>query len=156
MRKDANQIIYVFCTRYGDRGGPRDRRSHRGKLMEEQKMYDYMRALQDKFFQIPKFPELEQQMDQIHRELSQQMGKDTRKKLLCLVDSAEELQERISLASFVAGFRLAAGITRELSFEEPYSFAKEEEQQVRDIQHAGQGCQIFNIDCCIKFTVLLS
>ena len=32
--------------------------------MDTLKMYDYMQALQDKFFQEPEFPELEQQMDQ--------------------------------------------------------------------------------------------
>ena len=93
------------------------------------KMYDYMQALQDKFFQEPEFPELEQQMDQIHRELSQQLDKENRKKLLFLLDSADELQGRISLASFVTGFRLAVGLARELSFEEPYSFAKDEEKR---------------------------
>ena len=93
-------------------------------------MYDYMRALQDKFFQKPKFPELEQQMDQVHRELSQQMDRDTRKKLLRLIDTAGELQEKLSLASFVAGFRLASGIAKELSLEEPYSFVEDEERRV--------------------------
>ena len=97
--------------------------------MDTLKMYDYMQALQDKFFQEPAFPELEQQMDQIHRELSQQLDRESRKKLLFLLDSADELQGRISLASFVAGFRLAAGLARELSFEEAYSFAKDEEKQ---------------------------
>lgn len=97
--------------------------------MDHLKMYDYMQALQDKFFQPPKFPELEQQMDQIHRELSQQLDKDTRKKLLHLIDAAEDLQERISLTSFIAGFRLATGLARELSLEGPYSFAKDEENR---------------------------
>lgn len=99
--------------------------------MDTLKMYDYMQALQDKFFQEPEFPELEQQMDQIHRELSQQLDRESRKKLLFLLDSADELQGRISLASFVAGFRLAAGLARELSFEEAYSFAKDEEMCAR-------------------------
>ena len=97
--------------------------------MDTLKMYDYMQALQDKFFQAPEFPELEQQMDQIHRELSQQMDKENRKKLLFLLDSADELQGRISLASFVAGFRLATGLAMELSLGEAYSFAKDEERR---------------------------
>lgn len=97
--------------------------------MDTLKMYDYMRALQDKFFQEPEFPELEQQMDQTHRELSQQLDRESRKKLLFLLDSADELQGRISLASFVAGFRLATGLARELSLEESYSFAKDEENR---------------------------
>ena len=97
--------------------------------MDTLKMYDYMQALQDKFFQEPAFPELEQQMDQIHQELSQQLDRESRKKLLFLLDSADELQGRISLASFVAGFRLAAGLARELSLEEAYSFAKDEENR---------------------------
>ena len=100
-------------------------------------MYDYMRALQDKFFQKPKFPELEQQMDQVHRELSQQMDRDTRKKLLRLIDIAGELQEKLSLSSFIAGFRLASGVAKELSLEEPYSFVKDEERRIsRTATHA--------------------
>ena len=95
--------------------------------MDTHKMYDYMQALQDKFFQKPEFPELEQQMDQIHRELCQQMDRENRKKLLFLLDAADELQGKVSLASFVAGFRLAVGLAREVSLEEAYSFAKDEE-----------------------------
>ena len=103
--------------------------------MDTLKMYDYMQALQDKFFQEPEFPELGQQMDQIHRELSQQLDRESRKKLLFLLDSANELQGRVSLASFIAGYRLAVGLARELSFEEPYSFAKDEELRASRSPH---------------------
>jgi hypothetical protein len=40
-----------------------------------------------------------------------------------------ELRDDVSLASFVAGFRLAWGIAKELSTEPPYSFADEEEKR---------------------------
>lgn len=101
--------------------------------MNQLKMYDYMQALQDKFFHPPKFPELEQQIDLIHRELSQQLDKDARKKLLHLIDAAEELQEKISLISFIAGFRLAIGLARELSLDERYSFAKDQESRTSEL-----------------------
>lgn len=98
--------------------------------MRNQEAYHYMRGLQDQFFQELQFPELQQRLDQIHQELSQQMDKETRKKFLYLIDTADELQERISLASFIAGFRLATGLARELSLEDPYSFDKVEENRI--------------------------
>ena len=89
-----------------------------------------MQALQNKFFKEPEFPELEQGIAELHNELTQRMDREERKKLLRLFDMTGELQCRITQAGFVAGFRLASGIAKELSLEEPYSFDKDEEQQV--------------------------
>ena len=44
--------------------------------------------------------------------------------------SNHSAEEKISLASFAAGFRLAWGIIAELNMEPPYSFAEEEERQM--------------------------
>ena len=93
-------------------------------------MYEYMRALQRQFFREPDFPELRRELNELHRELTENRPKDECRKLLKLVDLEAELRDEISLASFVAGFRLAWGIIGELNIEPPYSFAEEEEHRV--------------------------
>ncbi|MCI5516797.1 MAG: hypothetical protein MR427_04795 [Roseburia sp.] len=97
-------------------------------------MFDYMHGLQTKFFKEPIFPDLEEEISQLHQDLSHHMDKETRKKLLRLIDTVGELQSRVSLASFIAGFRLAAGIAKESSSEEPYSYEKEEEDRISKIR----------------------
>ena len=93
-------------------------------------MYEYMRGLHQQFFKEPEFPELRQELNELHQELTEDRPKDERRKLLKLVDLEAELRDEISLASFAAGFRLAWGIIGELSIEPPYSFAEEEEHRV--------------------------
>ena len=93
-------------------------------------MYEYMRALQRQFFREPDFPELRRELNELHRELTENRPKDERRKLLKLVDLEAELRDEISLASFSAGFRMAWGIIGELNMEPPYSFAEEEEHRV--------------------------
>lgn len=96
-------------------------------------MYEYMRALQRQFFRETDFPELRREVNELHRELTENRPKDERRKLLKLVDLEAELRDEISLASFAAGFRLAWGIISELNREPPYSFAEEEERRMRQI-----------------------
>ena len=93
-------------------------------------MYEYMRGLQRQFFKEPDFPELRQELNELHRELTEDRPKNERRKLLKLVDLEAELRDEISLASFTAGFRLAWGIISELNIEPPYSFAEEEERRM--------------------------
>ena len=93
-------------------------------------MYEYMRGLHQQFFKEPEFPELRQELNELHQELTEHRPKDERRKLLKLVDLEAELRDEISLASFVAGFRLGWGIIGELSIEPPYSFAEEEERRM--------------------------
>lgn len=93
-------------------------------------MYEYMRGLQRQFFKEPDFPELRQELNELHQELTEDKPKDERRKLLKLVDLEAELRDEISLASFTAGFRLAWGIIDELNIEQPYSFAEEEERRM--------------------------
>ena len=93
-------------------------------------MYEYMRGLHQQFFKEPEFPELRQELNELHQELTEDRPKDERRKLLKLVDLEAELRDEISLASFAAGFRLAWGIIGELSIEPPYFCAAEEEHRV--------------------------
>ena len=93
-------------------------------------MYEYMRGLHQQFFKEPEFPELRQELNELHQELTEDRPKDERRKLLKLVDLEAELRDEISLASFAAGFRLAWGIIGKLNIKPPYSFAEEEEHRV--------------------------
>ena len=90
---------------------------------------DYMRALQNLFGKEPGKSELEADIERLHRELTGMLDKLGCKKLLQLLDALDEHREQLALLNFVEGFRLAAGIIRELSLEEPYSFDREEERR---------------------------
>lgn len=90
---------------------------------------DYMRGLQQAFFKEPDCQELHSEIDRLHRELTEGKDKSERRKLLQLLDAMHELRDRIALANFIAGFRLAAGIAVELGTEPPYSFDEAEEKK---------------------------
>ena len=47
-------------------------------------MYEYMRGLQRQFFKEPDFPELRQELNELHQELAEDSPKDERRKLLKL------------------------------------------------------------------------
>ena len=67
-------------------------------------MYEYMRGLQRQFFKEPDFPELRQEINEIHQALTEGKAKPERRSLLKLVDLDSELRDETSLASFAAGF----------------------------------------------------
>lgn len=93
-------------------------------------MQDYMKALKRQF-DTPqrKDSKWKKEYAQTHKKLHQHLNKQERKLLLRLVDLQDALIYETSLNSFISGYRLACGITRELSAEEPYSFEKDEEQR---------------------------
>ena len=92
-------------------------------------MNDYMTALYQRFFQEPDFTELEEEMEQIRQEVRNCLDKLQRRKLMQLVDTQNLLREKTSLASFMAGFKLAGGIAKELEADGLYSFDHEQEQR---------------------------
>ena len=49
-------------------------------------MYEYMRGLQRQFFKEPDFPELRQEINEIHQALTAGKAKPERRSLLKLVD----------------------------------------------------------------------
>ena len=67
-------------------------------------MYHYMAALYKWFFQVPDFTELEEEIEQTRQEVRDYLGQPERRKLMQLVDAQNLLREKISLASFIAGF----------------------------------------------------
>ena len=95
-------------------------------------MYDYMQALQEKFFSDDIFAERRQEIETLRCKLSHTLDKQRRKQLLQLVDAESQLRDDMTLVSFIAGFRLACGIGIELGKDKWYSYAKDEEQRLRE------------------------
>ncbi len=93
-------------------------------------MYDYMKALQ-KRFDRQEYPELAEQIEYAHEELRRDMDAAGRRKLLRLLDAQNTLLAESKLMSFMAGFKLAAGIAGELGA--PYSFDTDEEQKAKEM-----------------------
>lgn len=90
-------------------------------------MNDYMRALHQRFFREPECADVRREIEGLRRELREHLDRQNREKLLKLVDLGIELGEEISLASFMAGFKLAWGLAQELEADGLYSFEDEEE-----------------------------
>ena len=91
-------------------------------------MYDYMRALEDRFTPAAKDVERRQELEKMSQAVSTLLDKQGRKKLLRLVDAHTMVQEEVALDSFIAGFRLAWGIATELGVDGKYSYELEQEQ----------------------------
>ena len=93
-------------------------------------MYDYMKALQ-KRFDRQEYPELAEQIEYAHEDLRRDMDAAGRRKLLRLLDAQNALLVEAKLMSFMAGFKLAAGIAGELGT--PYSFDADEEEKAKEM-----------------------
>ena len=93
-------------------------------------MYDYMKALQ-KRFDHQSHPELDTQIEYVREELRRDMDTAGRRKLLRLMDAQNALLVEAKLMSFMAGFKLAAGIAGELRT--LYSFDTDEEQKAKEM-----------------------
>lgn len=93
-------------------------------------MNDYMQALHQRFFREPECADVRVQIEELRQELRELLTKPERRKLLQLVDAQNLLREEISLASFIAGFKLAWGLALELKADGLYSFEDEEEDRI--------------------------
>ena len=96
-------------------------------------MNDYMSALHRRFYREPDFSELEEEIEETRQEVRDCLDKLQRRRLMQLVDAQNLLREKTSVASFIAGFKLAWGIAKELEADGLYSFPKEEEQRASEI-----------------------
>ena len=92
-------------------------------------MHDYMQALQQRFFLIPRCDDLRMTVENTCGEFLKRMSDEDKRKLLLIVDSMDAIRDEVSLASFIAGFKLAWGISRELETDGLYSFDEEEMTQ---------------------------
>ena len=94
-------------------------------------MYDYTRALRQRFDTPPQCRTFNRELDRVHNELHGRLDKQDRNLLLRLTDLENAIREEASLQSFISGYRLTCGIQKELSARPPYSFDKEEEEHAR-------------------------
>ena len=92
-------------------------------------MYDYMKALQDRF-DYQEHTELDEQVKCAQEELRRDMDAVGRRKLLRLIDIQNSLLAESTLMSFTTGFKLAWGMTKELEADGLYSFEQEEEERI--------------------------
>ena len=92
-------------------------------------MHDYMQALQQRFFRIPRCDDLRMTVENTCGEFLKRMSDEDKRKLLLIVDSMDAIRDEVSLESFIAGFKLAWGISRELETDGLYSFDEEEMTQ---------------------------
>ena len=93
-------------------------------------MNDYMKSLQ-KHFDRQEHNELDERIRCVREELRQDLGAESRRRLLHLLDAQNTLLVDSTLMSFTAGFKLAAGIAGELGA--PYSFEADEEQNAKEM-----------------------
>ena len=92
-------------------------------------MYDYMKALQDRF-DYQEHTELDEQVKSAQEELRRDMDAAGRRKLLRMIDTQNSLLVKSTLMSFTAGFKLAWGMAKELEADGLYSFEREEEEHI--------------------------
>ena len=90
-------------------------------------MRDYMMALHQRFCKEPECREVRKELEAVHQDLYQVLDRRGQAQLLKLADLENELQEEISLESFLSGFKLALGIAVELA--PSYSFDDDEERR---------------------------
>ena len=93
-------------------------------------MNDYMKALHQRFYREPDFSDLEEDIESTRQEVRDCLDKLQRRRLMHLVDTQNLLREETSLASFMAGFKLAWGLSKELEADGLYSFDEEETKRV--------------------------
>ena len=92
-------------------------------------MYDYMKALQERFDE--KQPvQLVYAVQSVREGPRDGIDAESRRKLLRLLDAQNTLLARSTLMSFTAGFKLAWGMAKELEADGLYSFEKEEEEHI--------------------------
>ena len=100
-------------------------------------MRDYMMALHQRFCKEPECREVRKQIREVEQELHQVLDRRGHEQLLKLADLENELQDEISLESFLSGFKLALGIAAELA--PSYSFDDDEERRAREALRQRRG-----------------
>lgn len=94
-------------------------------------------ALHQRFCKEPECWEVRKELQAVHQDLYQALDRHGQEQLLKLAGLENELQEEISLESFLSGFKLAPWITAELA--PSYSFDDDEEQRVCEAFHRRRG-----------------
>ena len=74
----------------------------------------YMSELYRRYFRATGFSELEEEIENTRQEVRDCLDQAQQRKLMYLVDTQNLLREEIAQAGFVAGFKLAWGLIKEL------------------------------------------
>ena len=99
-------------------------------------MYNYMRALHQRFFHETAQGDYRSAVDAAQEKLLSKLEKSDRIILLQLLDDMSRWKNEVSLDSFAAGFRLAAGLAKELESDGLYSFDDEETERIcKELEH---------------------
>lgn len=99
-------------------------------------MYNYMRALHQRFFHEVENGDFRSSTDTAQEKLLSKLEKPDRIILLQLLDDLSHRKNEVSLESFIAGFQLAAGIAKELETGGLYSFDDEETERIcKELEH---------------------
>ena len=93
-------------------------------------MYNYLRELHRLFNEQPDCTEERQQVDQYTASLQKRLEAEDRRLLLRILDARDVIAYESSLESFIAGFRLAYGLTRELESSGGYSYEEAETKRI--------------------------
>lgn len=72
-------------------------------------------ALHESFYTPPQATETRAKIETLHKQLILKLDKLERRMVLCLIDAKDHLAERMSIDSFVCGFRLACQLANELN-----------------------------------------
>lgn len=99
-------------------------------------MYDYMKALQERFDE-KQLEHLVYAVQSAREGLRDGIDAEGRRKLLRLLDAQNTLLVDSTLMSFTAGFKLAWGIATELEADGLYSFEKEDEEPISEVNTHG-------------------
>ena len=76
--------------------------------------YEYLKKLWSDFYGLHK---MDAESEKMASKLENQLDKKTRWELIQLIDQMNLECERVSLESFISGFRVAMGIAKEVSYE---------------------------------------
>ena len=95
-------------------------------------MNDYMTALLERFkIETASSAAIAEQVKTAEDHLREQLGKEQRRLLLRLTDLHNALCEEAQLGGFIAGYRLAEGIHKELDGYPRCSISAEDEERAR-------------------------
>ena len=73
-------------------------------------MYEYFRALHQRFFREPDHADMYEEIEENRKVLAKKLTPEDRKRLLRILDAQISLKNEAFLESFTAGFKLAAGM----------------------------------------------
>ena len=81
-------------------------------------MNEMLKALYDGFYEKLPATQLKAEIEHCHQELIGKLSKPERKLVLQIIDCKDQIAEDLSIDSFIAGFRLAMRLNRELNMYE--------------------------------------